>query len=133
MFGSLGFPEILFILALALIVFGPRRLPEVGRTIGRALGEFRRATGDLKRTFDRETSSFEQDAGLDSVTAVRPEAGTPVPEPASGSNDIAGSESDPASDLEFGSEAEIQSVPDYETESEPEGESKDAPEDREES
>ncbi len=133
MFGSLGFPEILFILALALIVFGPRRLPEVGRTIGRALGEFRRATGDLKRTFDRETSSFEQDAGLDSVTAVRPEARTPVPEPASGSNDIAGSESDPASDLEFGSEAEIQSVPDYETESEPEGESKDAPEDREES
>lgn len=62
MFGSLGFPEILFILVLALLVFGPRRLPEIGRTIGRALGEFRRATGDLKRTFDQETRSFGLDA-----------------------------------------------------------------------
>ena len=62
MFGSLGLPEILFILVLALLVFGPRRLPEVGRTIGRALGEFRRATGDLKRSFDQEMSSFEKDA-----------------------------------------------------------------------
>lgn len=57
MFGSLGFPEILFILVLALLVFGPRKLPEVGRTIGRALGEFRRATGDLKRSFDQEMNS----------------------------------------------------------------------------
>jgi TatA/E family protein of Tat protein translocase len=54
MLGSLGFPEILFILVLALLVFGPRRLPEVGRKVGRALGEFRRATGDLKRSIDRE-------------------------------------------------------------------------------
>lgn len=54
MLGSLGLPEILFILVLALLVFGPKRLPEVGRKIGRALGEFRRATGDLKRSIDRE-------------------------------------------------------------------------------
>ena len=54
MLGSLGFPEILFILVLALLVFGPRRLPEVSRKVGRALGEFRRATGDLKRSIDRE-------------------------------------------------------------------------------
>ena len=54
MIGSLGLPEILFILLLALLVFGPKRLPEVGRKVGRALGEFRRATGDLKRTIDRE-------------------------------------------------------------------------------
>jgi len=72
MFGSLGFPEILFILVLALLVFGPRRLPEVGRTIGRALGEFRRATGDLKRSFDQETSSFERAADSDSTVAVTP-------------------------------------------------------------
>jgi len=57
MFGSLGFPEILFILVLALLVFGPKKLPEVGRTIGRALGEFRRATGDLKRSFDQELNA----------------------------------------------------------------------------
>ncbi len=134
MFGSLGFPEILFILALALIVFGPRRLPEIGRTIGRALGEFRRATGDLKRTFDQETRSFEQDAELDSpFTAARPEAPTPVPEPASGSNGIVGSPSEPASDLESGSEAEVRSEPNGEPEGELEGESKEAPAGHEES
>lgn len=54
MFGSLGAPEIIFILLLALLVFGPRRLPEMGRTIGRALGEFRRATTDLKRSINTE-------------------------------------------------------------------------------
>ena len=56
MFGSLGLPEILFILVVALLVFGPRRLPEIGRTIGKALGEFRRATTDLKRTIDTEVT-----------------------------------------------------------------------------
>ena len=54
MFGSLGVPEILFILVLALLVFGPRRLPELGRTIGRAMGEFRRASTDLQRTLNNE-------------------------------------------------------------------------------
>jgi TatA/E family protein of Tat protein translocase len=53
-FGSLGFPEILFILVLALLIFGPRRLPEVGRTIGKGLSEFRRATHDLKRSIETE-------------------------------------------------------------------------------
>ncbi len=56
MFGSLGLPEILVILVVALLVFGPRRLPEIGRTIGKALGEFRRATTDLKRTIDTEVT-----------------------------------------------------------------------------
>ena len=66
MLGSLGFPEILFILVLALLVFGPRRLPEVGRKVGRALGEFRRATGDLKRSIDREITMA--DIGIDGST-----------------------------------------------------------------
>jgi TatA/E family protein of Tat protein translocase len=56
MFGSLGLPEILFILVIALLVFGPRRLPEIGRTIGKALGEFRRATTELKRSIDTEVT-----------------------------------------------------------------------------
>ena len=54
MFGSLGAPELIFILVLALIIFGPRRLPEIGRTLGRAMGEFRRATTDFKRAVDTE-------------------------------------------------------------------------------
>lgn len=56
MFGSLGLPEILFILVIALLVFGPRRLPEVGKTLGKAMREFRRATSDLKRSVEVEMS-----------------------------------------------------------------------------
>lgn len=52
--GPLGVPELIFILVLALLIFGPKRLPEIGRTIGRAMGEFRRATSDLKRSLDQE-------------------------------------------------------------------------------
>lgn len=59
MFGSLGWPEIVFILILALLVFGPKRLPEVGRTLGRGLREFRRATSELKRTVNTEISTLE--------------------------------------------------------------------------
>lgn len=54
MFGPLGVPELLLIFALILIVFGPRRLPEIGRTLGKAMGEFRKATDDLKSTIERE-------------------------------------------------------------------------------
>ena len=54
MFGPLGLPEVLFILALALLIFGPRKLPEIGRTIGRGMAEFRKATTDLKRSLNVE-------------------------------------------------------------------------------
>src|SRR5215212_1011521 len=54
MFGSLGLPELLMIFAVILIVFGPRRIPEIGRTLGKALAEFRKATDDLKGTIERE-------------------------------------------------------------------------------
>lgn len=54
MFGSIGVPELLLIFAVALIVFGPRRLPEIGRTLGKALGEFKKATDELKNTIERE-------------------------------------------------------------------------------
>lgn len=54
MFGSLGVPELLLIFVVVLIVFGPRRIPEIGRTLGKALGEFRKATDDLKSTIERE-------------------------------------------------------------------------------
>lgn len=88
MLGSLGFPEILFILVLALLVFGPRRLPEVGRKVGRALGEFRRATGDLKRSIDREITMA--DLGVDGSPpeSTQPRASSEV-EPAQASDDKA--------------------------------------------
>ena len=54
MFGSIGGTELLVILLIALIVFGPRKLPELGRTIGKGLSEFRRASNDLQRSLDEE-------------------------------------------------------------------------------
>ena len=54
MFGPLGFPEMLFIVVLALLIFGPKRLPEVGRTIGKGKAQFRKATSDLRRTIETE-------------------------------------------------------------------------------
>ena len=80
MFGSLGVPEILFILVVALLVFGPRRLPEIGRTIGKALGEFRRATTDLKRSIDTEVT-LEEVRQAPPARPVAPAAESPA-EPA---------------------------------------------------
>jgi len=59
MFGSLGGPELLLILVLALLLFGPRRLPEIGRTIGKGLAEFRKATTEFKTSLEREVDAAE--------------------------------------------------------------------------
>ena len=53
-FGSIGMPELMIILLIALIVFGPRKLPELGRSLGRSLGEFKRASNELRHTLDEE-------------------------------------------------------------------------------
>jgi TatA/E family protein of Tat protein translocase len=52
--GSLGFTEIAFIFVLALLIFGPKKLPEIGRTLGRGMAEFRKATNELKRSINTE-------------------------------------------------------------------------------
>ena len=54
MFGSLGLPELLMIFVVALLLFGPRKLPEIGRTLGKAMNEFKRATNDLQRSLEEE-------------------------------------------------------------------------------
>lgn len=59
--GPLGFTEILFILLLALLLFGPKRLPELGRAVGRGLAEFRRASNDLRATIEDEVQTLERD------------------------------------------------------------------------
>lgn len=59
--GSLGVPEMIFIFVLALLLFGPKKLPEVGRTLGKAMSEFRRASSELKATFDREMQNLERE------------------------------------------------------------------------
>lgn len=59
MFGSLGMPEVLVIMVLVLLLFGPKRLPQIGRTLGRGLREFRQATSELKRTVETEMASVD--------------------------------------------------------------------------
>src|SRR5216110_2653499 len=54
MFGSIGMPELIIIFTIALIVFGPRKLPELGRSLGKSIAEFKKASNELKNTLDEE-------------------------------------------------------------------------------
>jgi TatA/E family protein of Tat protein translocase len=71
MFGSLGLPELLMIFVVALIVFGPRKLPEIGKTLGKALGEFKKASDELKNTIEREVN-VEELRDLKNLTVMPP-------------------------------------------------------------
>ena len=62
MFGSIGMPELLIIFVVALIVFGPRKLPDLGRSLGKSLAEFKRASNELKNTLDEEIRMEERKA-----------------------------------------------------------------------
>jgi sec-independent protein translocase protein TatA len=61
MFGTLGVPEMMIIFILALVLFGPKKLPEIGRTVGKAITEFRRASSELKETFNKEIQQLESE------------------------------------------------------------------------
>jgi TatA/E family protein of Tat protein translocase len=67
MFGSLGMPELLVILVIALIVMGPRKLPELGRSLGRGIAEFKNATNDLHRSLDESNHVEKQPTALDEI------------------------------------------------------------------
>ena len=93
--GNIGAPEIIVVLVLALLIFGPNRLPQLGRQIGRALREFRQATSDLKSDFDLALN--EDDEPRQPATAGTPaalEAGSTGDAPSNGTanaqTDLAG-------------------------------------------
>ncbi len=67
---SLGSTELVFILIMALVFFGPRKLPQLSRTLGKNLASFRRASEDFKRTWDREVT-------LDELNFTKAEADSP--------------------------------------------------------
>ena len=56
---NLGFPEMIFLFLFALILFGPKKLPEIGRQIGRALNEFKRASNEFKAQIESEISQLD--------------------------------------------------------------------------
>ncbi|HTR04865.1 MAG TPA: TatA/E family twin arginine-targeting protein translocase [Thermoanaerobaculia bacterium] len=97
MFGSIGMPELILIFVVALLVFGPKKLPELGKSLGRGLAEFKKASEDLKKTIEDEIEQGKQEASSvkQQVTEVRnalepgnppaatPEAAVPRTEPGS--------------------------------------------------
>lgn len=66
MFG-LGFPELLLIFVIALVVFGPKKLPDLGRSIGRAMAEFKKATDEFQESVRSEMKDVEKTADMDTV------------------------------------------------------------------
>ena len=68
--GSIGMPELVVIFFIALIVFGPRKLPELGQSLGKSLAEFKRATNELKSTLEDEIRIEDQQLGMEASKAA---------------------------------------------------------------
>jgi TatA/E family protein of Tat protein translocase len=92
---NIGMPELVIILVIALIIFGPRKLPELGRSLGKSIGEFKKASNELRHTLDEEIrmedqkdqrakTDAEQRSALDAANSMRdaitaePAQGTPA-------------------------------------------------------
>ena len=75
MFGSIGMPELVIILVIALIIFGPRKLPELGRSLGKSIGEFKKASNELRSTLEEEIRIEDQ---RDQRAALKAEQDTAI-------------------------------------------------------
>ena len=94
--GSVGTPEILLVLVIALLLFGPQKLPELGKSLGRAIREFKKASSELQETIEREVEEVKRaykeearpgvpgPAGMPAGALPPPSAPMPAPPPPSG-------------------------------------------------
>jgi sec-independent protein translocase protein TatA len=85
MFGSIGMPELIIIFVIALIIFGPRKLPELGKSLGRSISEFKRASNELRSTLEDEIRVEDQKSAVKVPAPAEPPAAQPPTEPPAGS------------------------------------------------
>ena len=79
MFGPIGMPEMIVIGIIALLIFGPRKLPELGKSLGKSIAEFKRASNELKNTLEDEIRSEElQNARRTAEIPVPPSSAAPA-------------------------------------------------------
>ncbi len=112
MFGSIGMPELIVIFVIALIIFGPRKLPELGKSLGRSISEFKRASNELRNTLEEEIRIDDQRQKTAATTPPAPEpTPQPAPEPASASGPAAAEtgSTEPASEIGSSEPAESSS------------------------
>lgn len=84
MFGSIGMPELVLIFVVALLVFGPKKLPDIGKSLGKGLAEFKRASDELKKTIETEIEQGKTEVASikDTVASIPASLASAKPEPA---------------------------------------------------
>jgi sec-independent protein translocase protein TatA len=79
MLGSIGMPELIVIFLIALVIFGPRKLPELGRSLGKGIAEFKRASNELKSTLEEEIRLEERSEAAKPQSTTAPAASVSAP------------------------------------------------------
>lgn len=87
MFGSIGMPELIIIFVIALIIFGPRKLPELGRSLGKSIAEFKRTSNDLRNTLEEEIRLDEHQQRVTETKQASPPSATEPPKDTAAPNE----------------------------------------------